>query len=288
MRCTRGRLRRSASAIVAAIASCSALAGAESKDLCLGPHEGGQDLRSRGALRSARDSFRECTRDSCPGPVRVDCVKWLAEVEARIPTLLVLASDETGHDLTGVEVEVDGKGVAGYAEGRPFEIDPGTHAMRFRAGDRTLAQNVVVREGEKDRTLRVVLPTRPAAQVPPAPAAEPPPQAALRRPVPVLAYVVGGVGIAALASFVTFDTMGFVKHGDLRSSCAPSCKDAQVSPIRTDYLVGDTSLGVSIVALGVATWLVLTRPTVPVSGASGAAYAPWLTPGGGGLRVTFD
>jgi hypothetical protein len=87
--------------------------------------------------------------------------------------------------------------------------------------------------------------------------------------------VLGSVGVAGVASFATFGLLGFTKHAQLRGSCAPDCTDAQKSPIVTDYAIGDLSLAVAVVTLGIATWVVLTRPTVTVG------------LGGAGLRGEF-
>jgi hypothetical protein len=116
---------------------------------------------------------------------------------------------------------------------------------------------VVAREGEKRRLLSVTFP----ALTPPqsAPAVE-----KRSRPVPRSVWALGGLGVVGLSSFATFDALGWATHNSLRHTCLPFCSDDQVRPVRIEYAIGDVSLAVSVLSLGVATWLFLSRPTVRV------------------------
>ena len=79
--------------------------------------------------------------------------------------------------------------------------------------------------------------------------------------MPAGAYVAGGVGLLGLASFAFFGLSGTSKLDDLRASCKPTCSQADVTAARTELLVGDVSLAVGVIALGVASWLILA-PTI--------------------------
>ena len=57
-------------------------------------------------------------------------MKWLAELDGQIPTIVLEARDDHGGDLADVRVEVDSRPVQNYAAGRPFELDPGRHVLR--------------------------------------------------------------------------------------------------------------------------------------------------------------
>jgi hypothetical protein len=247
-------------------------ARADGRDKCLGPYGEGQELRREGRLRAAREVFRTCARDACPPAVRVDCAQWGTEVSSAVPTVIVRAKDERGQDVAGVRVLVDGDPVASYEDGRPFELDPGAHSVRVEAGLRATDVQIVAREGEKARTISVTL--RDLTHAEPTRAeptrAEPMPEARAR-PVPPLVWVFGAIGVAALGSFATFGLLGFEKHASLRESCAPRCTSAEEAPVRVDYAIGDVSLAVSIVSLGVATWLFLTRPDAPRPSPSSAS-----------------
>jgi hypothetical protein len=210
----------------------------------------------------------------------MDCVKWLAELDGQIPTIVLEARDDHGGDLADVRVEVDSRPVQNYAAGRPFELDPGRHVLRVESGGQSVEKELVAIEAEKDRRLSVTVPSSRAAflatpaRLPPAiPATLPE-----RRPVPALAYVFGGLGAAALVSFASFDTIGFAEHQHLRTTCGPSCTPSQVTPIRTEYAIGDTSLLVSVASLVTASVLVLTRPRA--TSAAGARLTVTIEPAG--------
>jgi hypothetical protein len=294
----RGALLVSCGAVV--LTTTFARAQPPGKDLCLEPYERGQELRQKGQLRAARDVFRDCTRDACPRAVRVDCAQWSSELVAAMPTLVLQIRDDQGRDIVGVRVSVDGDAIPSYADGRPFECDPGVHVLHIESGDQAIEQRVVVREGEKGRTVAVAFkgratPALPSASLP----AQPPDQttappfsrdarAVERAPIPALAWVLGGVGVAGLGVFATFAYLGHRQHDELRSSCAPHCSDTEKTPAVTDYAIGDITLGVSVVSLGIATWLTLTRPHATSEPRSARPdVALLIGPTGGGLSGVF-
>jgi hypothetical protein len=206
--------------------------------------------------------FRACARDTCPAAVRVDCAQFDAQADGAIPTFVLRARDEAGRDVVGMHVTVDGAPLATYEEGRPFELDPGPHTLRVESGARSVELKVVAREKEKARPVAV---TFPAPSAPPAASAAPSKQAPPQgkpagRPIPTAAWVLGGLGVLGLGSFITFGIVGFEKHSALRNSCAPRCTDDSIRPVHIDYAIGDISLAVSVASFGVATYLLATRP----------------------------
>ncbi|MEO6420602.1 MAG: hypothetical protein ABIP39_14405, partial [Polyangiaceae bacterium] len=81
-------------------ASRDAFAG--DTDRCVNAAEQAQRLRRDGHLRSARESLVACARETCPGPVRVDCKQWLGEVDADLPSIVVRALEDDGRAITDV------------------------------------------------------------------------------------------------------------------------------------------------------------------------------------------
>jgi hypothetical protein len=73
--------------------------------------------------------------------------------------------------------------------------------------------------------------------------------------------VLGGVGVAALGSFAAFGILGKNQLATLHETCGAThtCAEADVDAARTKLIVADVSLGVSVVALGVATVLFFTQ-----------------------------
>lgn len=258
-----------AALVVMAVASGPSVASADAVAACVKASEKGNDARDRGALRAARAHFVTCAADACPKAMRVECARWLDEVDAALPSIVVGAKDAQGADLFDIRVRVDGETIENVQAGRPVVLDPGPHIVHFergRGGEVELQDvKVILRTGEHNRAVIGTL-GPPKTEGPPPP---PPSEAG----VPVATWVFGGIGVLALGSFATFAILGANEKSRLTGVCSPGCSDADVSTLRTDYLVADISLGVGIVALGLATYFLLTNKSAP----SSAGLAP---PGG--------
>jgi hypothetical protein len=83
-------------------------------------------------------------------------------------------------------------------------------------------------------------------------------------------WVLSGVAVVGLGSFGYFGLTGKHQENDLKSTCAPHCKDSEVDAMYRSYLVADVSLGVSLVAASVAGYLLFSTP----SGASSSTAKP--------------
>ena len=103
------------------------------------------------------------------------------------------------------------------------------------------------------------------------------------RAVPPLAIVLGSVGALGAISFGYFGLTGRAREDELSSSCRPNCSESDIAGVRSRYVVADVSLGVSVVAFGAATWLVLSAPRAPVQAA--VSFAP--NGAAGTLRARF-
>jgi hypothetical protein len=229
-------------------------ARADETDACLAASDSGQKERDAGHLIEAEKQFLQCSRDVCPRVVRNDCEKWASDVQERTPTLVFAARDSKGADLAEVGVEVDGAAVASKLDGRPIPTNPGEHHLRFTyAGSAPLEQTVVVREREKGRTIAIEFGALPGTGD-----EEPAGQPATKATIPVATWVLGGAGVLALGSFAYFGISGASDASSLRSSCAPNCADSAVSDVRRKLLLADVSLGVGVVSLAVAGYLLLT------------------------------
>ena len=250
-----------------AAAEPDAPAATPDKVACVAAVGDGQLARYKGKLRAARAAFVLCARTECPAPIRNDCSQWLGEVIRGTPTLVVVAKDARGRELVDVKLSVDGASVSTHLDGKAMEIDPGVHELRCEAaGAPPAAQQVVVHAGEKDRVISFTL------QVAEAPQGAAPAPAPSRPPPPVLAYVLGGVGVAALGVAAVLDLTATGDAHDLRGSCAPSCAPSDVDSISTKYLVAGVSLGVGVVALAVATYLLFAPHAAPASAPSSALF----------------
>jgi hypothetical protein len=145
--------------IAAIVLATSSLAHAgDPKTECIAAADQAQSARDDGKWRAARDGFVSCSRAVCPKMVAASCTKWAREVEDGMPTVVLAAKDAAGADLTDVRVTFDGAPLATVLDGKPVDVDPGAHKFRFsRDGSEPAEQSVVVKAGEKLRSVSVVL-----------------------------------------------------------------------------------------------------------------------------------
>ena len=229
---------------------------------CIEQHSEGQLLRDQSQFLEARSRFVSCADPACPGAIRAECANLLTELERSLPSIVLAARDTQQHDVPGVRVELDGQALEDALNGRAIAVNPGAHRLHFIAPDgRTKVIEVVALESVKGRPVEALFET-------PVPAAAPlAPQPAEKSSVPAaapsssrrtLAYVLGGVGIAALAGSGYFAWSGHSRRQDLSETCAPGCTEDQVSTVRSRYLVADILLGVGVVSLGTGAYLFFT------------------------------
>ena len=250
---------RPAFALVAlAIVAAPAAARADDADACLQAPVDGQKLQREGKLLRARERFAACARQTCPAEIVQDCTRWTRQVEDALPSIVVAARDGAGRDVLDVRVAID-REPAAPVSARAVDLDPGAHKLVFsREGSAPIEKEIFVREGEKNR--EVVATFAALVPAPPAPLSPTPEPLVVERPIPPAAWIVGGVGVLGVASFATFGILGLsdrsAHHCDV--GCATSDKEA----VDTKFRVADVSLAVGAIALGIATWLFLARPTV--------------------------
>ena len=245
-----------AAATVLASASSRRVAYGADGDPCLVAPVDGQKLQRAGKLLEARERFEVCAVKSCPSEIVDSCVRWMKQVDDALPSVVVAARDEKGRDLTDVRVSID-DGAPADLGARATRLDPGAHRFVFRRdGSADVEMQVVLREGEKNREVLATFraPADLAGATPTESAAQ------SERPVPALVWVVGGLGVAAVASFATFGALGVAERN--ADHCDTGCTQDQKNGVDSKYLVANISLGVGVVALAVATWLYLSRPAV--------------------------
>ncbi len=256
------------------------------KEGCVSAYERAQDLRRTGKLIEAREALITCSQPACPSAATVDCTRWLGEVEQSLPSVVVSAHDARGHEVADLRVLVDGAPLAAAPSGLATPIDPGVHTFRYESSlGPAVEESVTIREGEKNRAVSVTLGPAPA----PAAASAAPSSSAAARPIPALAWVLGGVGVAGFAVLGGFGAISLGDENRLRETCAPHCPEADVHAIRVKHTIADIGLGVGVASLGVATVLFFTRPAVPATRTSsaGASLQVAITGNAASLQWTF-
>lgn len=284
----RGAARAAAALLTSAALLTAPLVRADDKQACLAASEKAQQLRNEGKLSAAREELLVCGRAECPKLVQQDCTQWMSEVLQILPTIVPGAKDRRGRDLVDVKVSVDGALVAESIDGKAVPIDPGVHTLRFEAaGAPAVEEQVVVKQGEKNRIVTVTLAIgeEPAsAKEGTAPASEPE-----RSSAPIAAYVVGGLGLAALgaALYVQLDANGDAR--DLRETCAPRCAQSDVDDLETRYNIARVTAAVGGAALiaGVVLFILHGSGGSKASKASLPLSVHPVGAGGAGATIRF-
>ncbi|WP_438011704.1 hypothetical protein WME89_25535 [Sorangium sp. So ce321] len=187
---------RARPALALCLAAALSLAGIDaraqpSKRACAAAYERAQGLRRDGKLIAAREALIACSQPTCPAAAVADCGPWLAEVEKSLPSVVIAARDAGGRERLDVRVLVDGRLLAATLDGKALPVDPGPHTFRYEpAGGPAVEERVLIREGEKNRAITVILGSPPAGAPPsPRPIVAPaapgvPPSAARTAPPP--------------------------------------------------------------------------------------------------------
>ncbi|HEY6462876.1 MAG TPA: hypothetical protein VIY73_22050, partial [Polyangiaceae bacterium] len=224
---------------------------------CTDAYVSGQHLMRSTHLLEAQAALLVCARDPCPAALRPECSQWLAEVQRAVPSIVVAARGPHGEDLRDGRVLLDGRPLLTHLDGTATDVDAGDHLLRLEtAGLPPLEQHVLVREGEKARVVAFAYPPAepaPAGALAPSSSSPSPSVAGSHSRLP--AYVLGGVGVAAAASFAYFALSGLSLYDQCHSGCSSSHVDAG----NRDWTAADVSFGIAVVALGVGTYF-FVRP----------------------------
>jgi hypothetical protein len=245
----------------------------EDKAACRKAFEQAQTLRDEGKLSAAREQMLMCSR-VCPAGFAKLCDTWVLDVEKALPTIVIRAVDEDGQDLSNTEATLDGKNVK--LDGKSVAIDPGAHALKLSAPTRPpIEKEIVVAQGEKNRVIVVTIPSEKKKAVPPPARVESSP--------PTAAYVVTGIGIAALGGFAYFGLSADARHRELVNGCSKtaSCSADDRDRVIRDWRIADAFLVSSVVLVGVGAYLYLSHDRTTVSVAPTASGARAV------LTVTF-
>jgi hypothetical protein len=242
---------------------------------CIAAHASAQELSDSGRLSEARRKFESCATSDCPKLVQKDCKVLGRAVEEAIPTLNLTVLEHHGQALAAFSVEVDGTALPPEASHRPIAVDPGNHRIRVLVSGRQAADVVIpVRKEEKNQSAVIQL-------------TEPDTAASKAR---TAGYVLAGVGAAGLLSFGIFGILGYQDQHELKEkSGQPGVGNdyGLADSMRQKYLIADVSLGIGLVSLGAATYLLLTTRDSAEHAPTGAKASLDFhgLPGGGSLIV---
>jgi hypothetical protein len=255
---------------------------------CVAANEKAGPLEHAGKLRAARASLMQCVALSCPALVRDDCIKGETRVELAIPSVVFVAKDPAGNDLSAVRVSVDGVLLADKLLGNALDVDPGEHSFKFEAvGLPPLEKSLIIQVGEKNRRESVVLgagvgrgrPNTPAALPPMATTEQPRTSGATQK---VAGIAIGGIGALGIVVGSVFGLEANAKWKDAEKGCSPNC--AATATARTDATQAHQYATVANIALpvggaavlaGIMLWTLVPR----AKAMTGARFVPFFTNG---------
>ncbi len=244
-------------AIAVAVFGVSLPVGADQKAECAAAYEASQEQRASGKLRDARKSLVACSQAGCKDFIKKDCTKWLAEVDSAMPTV-VFGAKAGDSDLTDVKVKLGDEVLAESLDGKAIPMDPGTYDFVFESAEHgTKEVKFVVKEGQKAQNVEANYASDKAVPESGGGASL---STASKPSNKTLAYVLAGVGVVGIAGFAYFGLSGNSDKNGLACADTKTCTDGDLDPIKKKYLFADISLGVGIVSLGVATYLLVKSP----------------------------
>lgn len=218
----------------------------------------------------------------------------VADLDARIPKVTFKLPE----DVIGAKVSVDGGAAVSVLVSPTIRLDPGEHKLLVTSpGRRSFARTVIVKERDATFTLDVTLPpaedeaaAEPVAADAPE-AAPAPKRLADEAPKPsALPWIIGGVGVASLATAGVFYALRESTIHDLDAACGAgreSCPRSMQSTEDQGRLYTTTAnvfVGVGAAAIGTAIVLWLTQPsakpraTVAVAASPSQAGFTFVTP----------
>lgn len=263
---------------------------------CIAASESEVGLRRQLKLQESLKQLVIRASPACPGVIRAECSRRLAEVNTAMPTVVLGATDAAGNDSAAVTVTLDGAPLASTLDGRPVTIDPGSHTLRFEsAGKPPVDKTVVIAAGVKDRHVTVVMGAAAVAVAPAAAPAPPTAEPGTGVGMRTAAYVTGGVGVAGVVVGSIVGGMAISQSSRAKNECAPAgtgCAGNTDPAAATDMngarTLATTSTvsfvaGGALVAAGV-TMFVLSRPKRPTTGLRWTPSV--MARGGGGLTLS--
>lgn len=220
-----------------------------SKEACIDAHSRGQDAKEQGKISAARKLFLTCAQAGCPALVQGDCARFADDLTRQQSSLTFVARDAQGADLVDTAVYVDEILVTSRLDdGRPYDVDPGRHVVRFSCRGKDQVVALVVGTGEQGRAVVATFPAiNPPAST--APAAE----LGARAPGPRTTHPSGsklliGAGAVVTAAGLAVGTIGVF---GVPSNCSISTNRCTAPP--GDPVFEEASSSVQLVNVGIFT-----------------------------------
>jgi hypothetical protein len=269
-----------------------------SKEACVDAHSRGQDAREQGKISLARKLFLTCAQSGCPAAVQGDCARFADDLTSLQPTIVFVARDGDGNDLPETTVYVDGALILTTLDGKPHDIDPGNHVVKFSNGGKDEVVTVVIGSGEKGRTVSAkfgsATPAAPATtttaattvdKTPPKPAAPRTthPKAAMPIAIGGAVLTAAGAGLFIWGRSQVPDQCDIGTHQCAAPPGDPVFKDASDAAGKANMGLVIGGVGAAAVVGGIVWYFAGSKTEKEAS--TQQAIAPYVTGDGGGIAV---
>ena len=241
---------------------------------CIAAHRESQELRRQLKLVESRSMLGECGNAACPGPVKRDCLRWVDEIAAQLPSVVFRLEGSGDESARNVRIYVDGELRFQVVPNRSVDFNPGSYRFRFEAdGKAPVELDAVLGEAEKFKAITVrfdsepkpgAAPPSPTSLANKSPAPLSPTPTVESRPVPLASYIFAGLGVAATINFAAWGLSSKSLVSELEDKCAPNCEQEYLDRVRLRSTIADISLGVGVASFATATLFYFLRPTVSV------------------------
>lgn len=230
------------------------IARADEKSTCLTSYVDGQALRKEERLRAAASTFRICAQPSCPVRLSQNCLIWLREVEAELPSVVVGVT-QGGKPRTDLRVEIDGEAAAATLDGKPIPVDPGQRRVRVVGEGVDVTRSVAVKKGEGPRDVRIDVAVEGATPEP------------TERPIPVAVWPLAGIAVVGAGMWGYFGITGLDERSKLFDcrSAPGGCNESDVNRAHDHLVLADVGMGITVVAAAAAVVVWAVRPSRPVA-----------------------
>jgi hypothetical protein len=268
-----------------------------SKEACVDAHSRGQDAREQGKISLARKLFLTCAQNGCPAAVQGDCARFADDLTSLQPTVVFVARDGNGNDLPETTVYVDGALTLTTLDGKPHDIDPGNHVVKFSNGGKDEVVTVVIGSGEKGRTVSAkfgsatpVAPTTTTAATTPDTKPAKPAAPKTIHPKAAMPIAIGGTVMAAVGAGLFIwgrsevqDQCDIGTHQCAAPPGDPVFKDASDAAGKANMGIVIGGIGAAALVGGVVWYFAGSKTEKEAS--TQQAIAPYVTGDGGGVTV---
>lgn len=249
-----------------------AASAVDEKEQCIEAFMQAQRDQRAARLLAAQQRLLVCAQPTCGRSLMAECTKMYSDIERAVPSVVLSARDEAKDlDLTAVEVTLHGKPFLTSLDGLPTPIDPGEYEFTFSApGYPPVKRRVVIGTGEKYRMVNVVLtdptflarPTRMASGLASPPAPVPVPVSTSEPTVPVMTWVLGGVGVVGLGAGAVLRVIGNNDFNAMKEGCGDvGCPSSDIKALEQKYTISNVAFGVgAAAAAGAVIWYLVDSP----------------------------